>query len=367
MIRQIIIENYKSIHKATIDLAPINVLIGANGAGKSNLISFFELLSALYNQRLQRYILEHGRVERFLHNGRKGSDRIRGVFNFSNRNAFCLDLIPTDSGGALISTWDRFNNRSSSEMDYDTWHLAYWDKDVLESQIRENKTWQAGKIWRASYLQEFLESFTVYHFHDTSRTSAMRQACNVEDNRYLRHDALNLPAFLYRLQQTEPRVFTLIEQTIRSIAPYFKRFSLAPSLVPPSLISLVWEEQDSDMYLDAHSLSDGTLRFIALATLLLQPNPPKTIVIDEPELGLHPAAIEKLAALVRVVSHKAQVIIATQSSSFVSCFEPEDIVVVERKEGSTAFVRPDKERLASWLEDYSLGELWEKNLIGGKP
>ena len=361
MIRQIIIENYKSIHKATIDLAPINVLIGANGAGKSNLLSFFELLSALYNQRLQRYILAREGIGRLLHNGLKGSDRIRGVFNFSNRNAFCLDLIPTDSGGALISTWDRFNNRSSSEMDYDTWHLAHWDKDVSGSQIRGNKTWRAG------YLQEFLGSFMVYHFHDTSRTSPMRQACDIEDNRYLRHDALNLPAFLYRLQQTEPRAFALIEQMIRSIAPYFKRFSLAPSPLPPSRISLVWEEQDSDMYLDAHSLSDGTLRFIALTTLLLQPDPPKTIIIDEPELGLHPAAIEKLAALVRVASHKTQVIIATQSSSFVSCFEPENIVVVERKEGSTAFVRPDKERLASWLEDYSLGELWEKNLIGGKP
>ena len=361
MIRQIIIENYKSIHKATIDLAPINVLIGANGAGKSNLISFFELLSALYNQRLQRYILERGGIGRLLHNGLKGSDRIRGVFNFSNRNALGFVLLPTDTGGAVIATQDCFNSGGSPDMDYEAWHRATWDNGVSESQIRDNKTWRAG------YLQEFLQSFTVYHFHDTSRTSAMRQSCDVGDNRYLRHDASNLPAFLYRVQQTEPRVFTLIEQTIRSIAPYFKRFSLAPSPLAPNQMSLVWEEQDSDMYLDAQSLSDGTLRFIALTTLLLQPNPPKTIVIDEPELGLHPAAIEKLAALVRVASHKAQVIIATQSSSFVSCFEPEDIVVVERKEGSTAFARPDKERLASWLEDYSLGELWEKNLIGGKP
>ena len=361
MIRQIIIENYKSIHKATIDLAPINVLIGANGAGKSNLISFFELLSALYNQRLQRYILERGGIGRLLHNGLKGSNKIRGVFNFSNRNALGFVLLPTDTGGAVIATQDCFNSGGSPDMDYEAWHRATWDNGVSESQIRDNKTWRAG------YLQEFLQSFTVYHFHDTSRTSAMRQSCDVGDNRYLRHDASNLPAFLYRVQQTEPRVFTLIEQTIRSIAPYFKCFSLAPSPLAPNQMSLVWEEQDSDMYLDAQSLSDGTLRFIALTTLLLQPAPPKTIVIDEPELGLHPAAIEKLAALVRVASHKAQVIIATQSSSFVSCFEPEDIVVVERKEGGTAFVRPDKERLASWLEDYSLGELWEKNLIGGKP
>ena len=361
MIIQIIIENYKSIHKATIDLAPINVLIGANGAGKSNLISFFELLSAIYNKRLQRYILERGGIGRLLHNGLKGSRKITGLFNFDNTNAFVFKLIPTDVGGAIVGTRDHFNGIHSPNTNYNEWHPAIWDEDVVESQLRDNKTWRAG------YLQKFLESFTVYHFHDTSRTSAMRQACNIEDNRYLRHDASNLPAFLYRLEQTKARVFTLIEQTIQSIAPYFKRFSLAPSSLAPNQISLVWEEQDSDMYLDAQSLSDGTLRFIALTTLLLQPNPPETIVIDEPELGLHPAAIEKLAALVRVASHKSQVIIATQSASFVSCFEPEDIVVVERKEGSTVFARPDKERLASWLEDYSLGELWEKNLIGGKP
>nr|WP_311175737.1 AAA family ATPase [uncultured Porphyromonas sp.] len=362
MIRQIIIENYKSIREATIDLAPINVMIGSNGAGKSNLISFFELLSALYDQRLQRYILRRGGMGRLLHNGLKGSDGIRGLFNFNNRNAFCFELIPSDQGGAVVSTWDYFNNVKSPQANYKAWHLAVWDSDVLESQIRDNKTWRAG------YLKDFLQSFTVYHFHDTSRTSAMRQACPVEDNRFLQHDASNLPAFLYVLQEQEPKAFTAIERTIQSIAPYFKRFNLAPSKRSPDQISLVWEEQDSDMYLDAQSLSDGTLRFIALATLLLQPKPPKTIVIDEPELGLHPAAIEKLSGLVRVASQRgAQVLIATQSSSLVSCFEPEDILVVERKDGSTVFSRPDKERLASWLEDYSLGELWEKNLIGGKP
>ena len=360
MIKQIQIENYKSIREATIDLAPINVLIGANGAGKSNLISFFELLSALYDQRLQSYILQRGGMERLLHNGLKGSARIWGLFNFDNLNALSLELIPKEPDGAVLTTSHYFNGWGYSN--YSGWHGVNWDRAVLESQIRDNKTDK-----RKSYVQSVLQSFKVYHFHDTSRTSAMRQACRVEDNRVLRHDASNLPAFLYVLQEQEPKAFTSIERTIQSVAPYFKRFNLAPSKLSDQ-ISLVWEEQDSDMYLDAHSLSDGTLRFIALATLLLQPEPPETIVIDEPELGLHPAAIEKLSGLVRVASQRgAQVLVATQSSSLVSCFEPEDILVVERQGGSTVFSRPDKERLASWLEDYSLGELWEKNLIGGKP
>ena len=132
MIRQIIIENYKSIRKATIDLAPINVLIGPNGAGKSNLISFFELLSALYEQRLQSYILQRGGMERLLYNGLKGADKIKGVFNFSNRNAFGFVLLPSDTGGAVIVTKDRFNNIESTDTDYEAWHPAAWDSGVTD-------------------------------------------------------------------------------------------------------------------------------------------------------------------------------------------------------------------------------------------
>ena len=218
--------------------------------------------------------------------------------------------------------------------------------------------------WRAGYIRDFLKSFTVYHFHDTSLSSPMRRAARTGDNEYLRNDGSNLAPFLYKLKAASVNAYNMIEGTVRSIAPYFKCFRLIPDRNMEGYISLEWEEKNSDMYLDATNFSDGTLRFIALATLLLQP---KTIIIDEPELGLHPAAIVKLGALVRRASFKAQIILATQSSNVVDCFSPEDIIVVSRRNGQSVFDKLDKDRYSAWLTDYSLGEVWEKNIIGGQP
>lgn len=363
MIEQIGIYNYKSIREAVIAFRMINVLIGANGAGKSNLISFFDLTRHLLEQRLNSYLLQHGGIDPMLYRGRKVSDYILGRIDFDNRNTVEFKLRPTPGPNAYIEyTKDYFNKDGVSDKNYsETWYQHIWDTNVTESAILNRPQWRAG------YIREFLKSFTVYHFHDTSLSSPMRRAARTGDNEYLRNDGSNLAPFLYRLKATDVNAYNLIEGTIRSIAPYFKCFKLNPDRNMEGYISLEWEEKDSDMYLDVANFSDGTLRFIALATLLLQPNPPETIIIDEPELGLHPAAIVKLGALVRRASRKAQVIIATQSSSVVDCFSPEDIIVVSRRNSQSVFDRLDADRYSAWLSDYSLGEVWEKNIIGGQP
>lgn len=327
MIEQIFIENYKSIRKAKIKLNNLNVLIGSNGVGKSNFVSFFELVQAMLNQRLGSYILSRGGIERMLYQGRKQSDSIQSLIDFNNTNAFFFKLKPAIGEKVFIEyTGDYFNTKGES-------------------------------TWRAGYLRTFLKSFTVYHFHDTSINSPMRQACPIGDNEKLRHDASNLAAYLYRLQINEPQTFKLIEGVIRSITPYFKGFKLRSNPLFPDKITLEWEEVESDMYLDANSFSDGTLRFIALATLLLQPELPETVLIDEPELGLHPTAINKLAALVRKASLKKQIILATQSVNLVNCFEPQDIIVVDRKDKQTVFHRLDTEELAAWIDEYNIGDI----------
>lgn len=363
MIEQVHIENYKSIQDATIRLSNLNVLIGSNGVGKSNFISFFELVQALLDQRLGSYVLEQGGIERLLYHGRKQSAFIRSLIDFDNTNAFFFQLKPAVGEKAFIEyTGDYFNSLHELSKDYTgKWNKTIWDSAMEESDIINSRKWRAG------YLRTFLRSFTIYHFHDTSQTSPMRRPCSIGDNEKLKHDASNLAAFLYRLQQTEPQAFNLIEGVIRSIAPYFKRFKLRPNPIVTDKIVLEWEEQDSDMYLDANSFSDGTLRFIALTTLLLQPELPETIIIDEPELGLHPTAINKLAALIRKAALKKQIIVATQSVNLVNCFTPEDIIVVDRKERQTVFNRLDTQELAAWIDEYSIGDIWEKNIIGGQP
>ena len=363
MIEQLFIENYKSIRNTKVELHKLNVMIGSNGVGKSNFISFFELLQAMLNQRLGSYILSRGGIDRMMYEGQKNSKYIKCLIDFENTNAFFFKLKPAVGNKAFIEyTGDYFNNKGDETKSYDDkWNRTRWDNAVEESNIINNKT------WRAEYLRDFLKSFTVYHFHDTSITSTMRRECNINDNVTLRHDASNLAAYLYRLQENEPKSFKLIEGVIRSIAPYFKNFKLRPNPLTPDKIKLEWEETDSDMYLDANSFSDGTLRFIALATLLLQPDLPETIIIDEPELGLHPTAINKLAALVRKASIQKQIILATQSVNLVNCFEPEDIIVVDRKDKQIVFNRLDKDSLSAWLDEYNIGDIWEKNIIGGQP
>jgi predicted ATPase len=242
------------------------------------------------------------------------------------------------------------------------WHRTFWDSGVEESALITQKQ------WRATYLKTYLRSFTVYHFHDTSSSSPMRGQCEINDNSFLRDNGSNLAAYLYMLKQTDEKAFRLIEGTIHSIAPYFKRFNLRPDPVTPSKISLEWEEVNSDMYLNGYSFSDGTIRFIALATLLLQSKLPEVIIIDEPELGLHPAAINKLAALIKRASKSSQIILSTQSTNLVNCFEPENIIVVDREDEQTVFKRLNPADLSVWMDEYnySISDMWETNLIGGQ-
>jgi predicted ATPase len=195
----------------------------------------------------------------------------------------------------------------------------------------------------------------------------MKRSGALNNNRQLEANASNIAAFLYLLQEKHPNHFRRIEMTIRSIAPFFDRFNLAPSQLNPEQISLEWKERGSDLYMDAYSLSDGSLRFIALTALLMQPEPPKTIIIDEPELGLHPMAINKLAGLIKKASNHSQIIISTQSVGLVDNFDPHEIITVDRKEGQSVFAHLVDEKLQNWLDDFSLGELWNKNIIGGQP
>ena len=363
MIEQVIISNYKSIRNLELPLQRLNVLIGSNGVGKSNLISFFELAKAIIEQRFGSYTLEKGGIDNLLYRGRKESNHIKGLLNFDNTNAFFFELKPVQSNkGYIEQSGDYFNHLHLVDKDYSKWNKSKWDSAVEESCILDNLQ------WRAEHIRRHFKSFTVYHFHDTSSKSPMRGECDINDNESLRDNGANLAAYLYRLQQTDEKAFKLIEGVIRSIAPYFKQFKLRPNSINPDKISLEWEEKETDMYLNGYSFSDGTLRFIALATLLLQTNAPKVIIIDEPELGLHPAAINKFAEMIKKASFKSQIILSTQSTNLVNCFEPEDVIVVDRKDGQTAFKRLSKTDLAVWIEEYeySLSDVWEKNIIGGQ-
>lgn len=353
-LRKIKIEGFKSIENAEIRLDDLNVVIGANGSGKSNFIGAFGLLERVLSKNLQLYVASE--PDRLLYHGRKKTPALSLDFAFE-QNSYGFKLKAVQD--ALIFEYERVEYSG-------IW--SYGEPIAIghkESVLQEAARSYHNKI--PQFVFPKVKNLSVYHFHDTSDSSPAKQTCDVADNKFLRSDAENLPAYLYWLQQIHPVNFRHIEEHIRIVAPFFEQFALAPSRLNENKIKLEWKQKDSDAYFDAYSLSDGTLRFICLATLLLQPNPPALILLDEPELGLHPFAIRILAEMLQSVAQKVQVILATQSVTLLDNFEANDIIVTENNGGKTTFQRLDSEKLSIWLQDFSLGELWEKNVLGGRP
>jgi len=359
------IKGFKSIKLINeLRLMPINLLIGANGSGKSNFINVFSFLHAVREGTLQDYVRRSGGAEQLLHYGSKVSSEIKFEISFNDEvNKYRLKLEPTDDDSLFpanesASYWEKMNYSSSLDR-----HLASRENGK-EAGISNPNIERIG-----GWVRERLGGWRLYHVHDTSSSSAMRKTAQVNDNQYLRSNGSNLPAFLYFLKEKHPDSYRLISGAIRRVAPYFEDFALEPDRLNEEMIRLEWRHKGSDQYFGPSSLSDGTLRYIALATLLLQPAElrPSVILVDEPELGLHPAAIEMLASLVRQASTSSQVILSTQSSLLLDHVSPEHVLVAERESGATRLHRLDPNRLEEWLEDYSLGQLWEKNELGGRP
>jgi predicted ATPase len=358
-ISKIKIKNFKSIKELTIELSSINILIGANGVGKSNFISFFKFLNKLYDEKLQLYINLNGRADNFLYFGSKTSDHLLGEIIFDNdwQNGYSFTMVP-DASGSLIFENEHSNYTNPEEIEEN--RMVISQGGHMES-VLKNALGLKNK-----YLREHFDSFRIYHFHDTSFNSNVKKVCNIKDCVILHEDGGNIAAVLYKLQETHPKHFKIIEKTIQSIAPFFSKFYLQPDEINPQQIFLRWYETGSEQMFTAHNFSDGTLRMICLTTLLLQPILPDTIIIDEPELGLHPLAISKLAGIMYKAATKTQLIISTQSVNLVNEFSADDIIVANRKNNQTVFKRQSEEALKAWLEEYSLGELWEKNIIGGR-
>ena len=363
-LKSILIKGFRSIEKMELELQPLNVLIGANGAGKSNFIAFFKLVNEMMGGRLQRHIGATGRATDNLHFGPKTTLQLEAEMAFDVENGtdtYRVRLFRA-AGDSLIFAEETL---SFHQTGYRQPRIKSLGSGHQETRIREEAAKEGA--YTAKALRHLLNHCRVYHFHDTSATSGVRQYCYVDENRWLMPDAANLAAVLYKLKSGEETAYRQIVETIRQVAPFFEDFDLEPA--DSKDVILNWRHRNSDRVFGPHQLSDGTLRAICLISLLLQPKEdlPLLIVVDEPELGLHPYALNVIASLFQSVSLHAQVLVSTQSSAFLDSFELGDIVLVERDGETTTFERPDAEKLGAWLEDYSLGEIWEKNVIGAGP
>ena len=354
------IRGFKSI-RALDGFEPraLNVLIGPNGAGKTNFIDLFRMLARMAEGRLQVFVAEQDGPDALLFGGRRRTERIEAEFEFGD-NAYCISLVP--AGGRLVfgSETTHFSGPDSRTH---THPLGSGHAESLLTDVDE-----AGLDTVAPYVHKAVAGWRVYHFHDTSATASVRQAHGRRDNLLLKSDAGNLGAFLRRLRERYPDRHRQIVEVVRLAAPFFGDFVYRRDT--GDRMELEWfEADDPDTVLGPRQLSDGTLRFICLSTLLLQPVElqPELILIDEPELGLHPAALTLVAEMLQHAGDSRQIIASTQSADLVSELDPEDVVVVDRNDGASTFTRLDESDLREWLEDYALGELWKMNIFGGRP
>lgn len=357
------VQGFRSIQDAKLDLRDINILVGANGSGKSNVIGVFAFLNAIRQGRLRTYTQQKGGANNILFFGSKITEAIKLEVSFVNSaNGYQISLAATELDELYVQEehcWFWLKER------YPQPKFQSFLPGLVEAAISQEREQQDIATW----VQIRLDSWRIYHFHDTSDRSPMKRIADIDDNQYLRPDGSNLPAYLLLLKEQYLPSYQLIRNAVRKVTPFLDDFQLLPLRRNEDKIRLHWLHRSSDRYFDVSSLSDGTLRFIGLATLLLQPVElrPSIILIDEPELGLHPYAIAMLANAIKFAATETQVILTTQSPLLLDHFEPEHILVTELDKGATKIFRLNPGELDVWLEDYSLGQLWEKNQFGGRP
>ena len=348
-------------------LGPITVLVGANGSGKSNLIGFFRMMNAMMQGGLQPFLQTGGGASNFLHFGPARTRFLNAALTFrsdSGLNTYRCELTFAAVDRLMFVHEELQFQRDGASHPRS---IPIENNEPVESKLSR---YLDPSLTTERFIKRFLDKTRVFHFHDTSMTSRMRNHCEEDDASYLRAEGGNLAAVLLRLRKEFPANYHRIVAGVNTVFPEMKDFHLEPTGRNGKGLLLRWQptSNPTEIFGPAH-LSDGTLRMIALVTLFNLPEAMATwmIILDEPELGLHPAAEAYLASLIRSTSTQTLVLLSTQSATLVDHFKPSEIVVTEMHEGASSFQRLDPEKLGHWLKRYTLGEAWRKNVFGGRP
>ncbi|HRJ61751.1 MAG TPA: AAA family ATPase [Azospirillaceae bacterium] len=359
------VAGFRSIRDATVELTPATILIGPNGVGKSNLLWALEMVRMLAFESLQRFVSERGGAAYLLHYGPRNTIALELELEFNGQggdNAYEATLAYTEDNN-LFFLKERAGYRPLGAAEWTWCDLGAGHR---ESRLKEKSADDAT----ARTVRWRLRRINFYHFHDTSRRSALRTPSYADTSAdYLRSDGSNLPIYLMALMNAQDKggqaAWRRIEGALRQVAPFIRELKPVEDRTG---VRLEWIDDRGETFGPAH-LSDGTLRALALISALAQPQDslPLLSSIDEPELGLHPAGLGVLCGLISSVAARRQVIVSTQSPVVLDHFEPEQVIVVERREAASHFQRLDPAALAGWLEDYSLSELYDKNVLGGRP
>ncbi len=351
------------------DMRPVTAFIGSNGSGKSNIIRFFNMLSLTLKRQLDDYVQFQGGADDQLFDGRAKTPQIQAELSLRSlqgRSDYKFTLA-WGHPDRFLFTEEAFRFVRKNEQSPSDWqHLGSAHSEAKIPEAAQSQDFSGVDTATARFIVDVLTNCSVYHFHDTSYKSDFKESWDVLDNAYLHPRGGNLAAILLRLQHEDIKRYELICRHIARVLPNFDRFQLDEVY---GKVALRWKAKRSDKTFGAHLTSDGSLRFFALVTLLNLPSEmlPKIILLDDPELGLHPKAIDLIGGMIKSLAVERQIIVATQSPLLVDSFSLEELAVLDLKDGRTQIRRLSTKEYIRWLDDYTTGDLWRMNMLGGCP
>lgn len=375
----ITIEGYRRLSSVHLAMRDLTVMIGANGVGKTSLLDVFKLLAASAKGQLLEQI--GGGLEGMLTRGKADHLAISleaGVPGHAPLK-YNLKLIPARGSSYEIGveTLTQHNNPNEplpqkfidshkQNVKYFDVQTKRWESPTWEHNLFETSLSQVPKMYQQSEnLRKQLASCTYYGALDVSDRSPVRQPQDMRPATLPGANGEDLVSCLYDLRETDPDRFEIVEDTLAAAFPDFEKLNFPP--VAAGKLSMTWKDKNFPKPIYVHELSEGTLRFLWLVTLLQSRGLTSITLIDEPEVSLHPELLRLLADLMREASKRTQLIVATHSDRLVRFLKPDEVLICDAEGGLTTMTWADKLDLDRWLSEYSLDEVWAMNLMGGRP
>lgn len=381
------VQGFRRLRDVDLKLRPLNVLIGANGCGKTSLLDVFSLLSASAKGDLREMISDIAGIDSNL-------TTLRGVAGEKARFARCeLDKqvqtlgyaplkysitfkpsktsyeIPDES---LTQQTDMTKSVPMKHLEVMHGRVRYYDPNARQLMVPNwvYDPWESALSQVPNMYQEpgtfrrTLGSSTHYHALDVSSRAPVRLPQQMREAKLPGPNGEDLAACLYWMREADPDRFETIEDTLRVAFPSFERLNFPP--VAAGLLAITWKEQDVKYPFYMHQLSEGTLRFLWLVTLLYSPGLTEVTLLDEPEVSLHPELLSILADCLRDASQRTQLIVATHADRLVRFLKPEEVVILDMEDGATTATRADELDLDAWLSEYTLDQVWQAGRMGGR-
>lgn len=380
------VQGFRRLHDVDLKLKPLNVMIGANGCGKTTLLDVLALLAASASGNLNETIRDFGGVDSNLTNLIAAkADRARFMafdlaMSVPGRAPIAYHIALSPKGVAYeiaeeTLTQQRTPTTPTPFKYFESHHedvryfppndgllIPNWEYNPLESSLSQvPKMFQEPEDFRRR-----LASSTHYHVLDVSQRAPVRLPQQMREARLPGKDGEDLVSCLYTLRETDPDSFETIEDTLRAGFPDFERLNFPP--VAAGTLAMTWKDTTSKNPFYMHQLSEGTLRFLWLVTLLQSPGLTAVTLIDEPEVSLHPELLSLLAELMREASQRTQLIVATHADRLVRSLKPEEVLAMNvNDDGAAEMTWANDLDLQQWLDEYTLDEVWRLGRMGARP